>query len=136
MRESVITLFFLADDTQNRNFHRGEKVHLQHLLSFQHHPVHRQDLESQVVPEDQPNLLDQNPLGLPGKVTPVSHFQCVKQHMSEAHFHSLCLLPFVQEHHPCLVGHQILQGPEDQIGNIKTAVTQPHIWVISFENHN
>lgn len=53
--------------------HRTEvEKSLQRLLSFLHHPVYRQDLEGREVPEDQPNLLDLNLLGLPRKVTPVS----------------------------------------------------------------
>lgn len=31
----------------------------------------------------------------------------------------ICLIPFVQEHHLCLVGHQILQDPEDHIDKFK-----------------
>lgn len=49
--------------------------------------MNRQDLEGQEVPEDQPNLRDQNLLGLPGKATLVSRWQSVKQHTGHIFIH-------------------------------------------------
>lgn len=66
-------------NAHNRMKTEVEKVYLQPLLSFQHHPVHQQDLEGREVPEDQSNLLDQNLLCLPRKVSPVSHLHYLKQ---------------------------------------------------------
>lgn len=42
----------------------------------------------------------------------------------ESHFCWLCHIPFVQEHHLCLEGHQIQQGPEDHKENIWSIVKQ------------
>ncbi len=88
MCKSVITPLYPADGLPDKltqraetsRSNRGEKVHLQPLLSFQRRPVHQQDLECQVVPEDQPNLLDQDLLCLPGEVTPISDLQYIKQY--------------------------------------------------------
>lgn len=55
-------------------------------LASQHHPELQQDLEVLEVPEDRLNLLGQD----------------------------LPCLPFVQEHHLCLVDHQILQDHQGQ----------------------
>lgn len=47
------------------------------------------------------------------KQPPVSQQYTICNTTHGSHFCSPCLLPFVQELHLCLVGHQILQGPED-----------------------
>lgn len=69
----VCTVLNSGDGLTNTQREQRWQKSLQHLLSFLHHLVHQRDLEGQEVPEDQPNLLDQDLLCLPGKVAFVSH---------------------------------------------------------------
>lgn len=89
------------------NTERDKDVHLQHLLAFQHHPMHPQDLGGPGVPVDRSSLLDQNLLGLPRDFTPVSHLKYEKQLRSVQFSLSLTLCP----RRPSLPG-----GPSDPEG--------------------
>lgn len=102
----------LKDEGQTHRRRRGDKVHLQPLLSFQGLLVYRRDLEYQEVPVDQSSPQDQDLLWLPVEVVSVSHLKCAKTTNRQRLF---CLLLFVRERRLFLVDRQTLQGPEEHM---------------------